>query len=158
MDTMPAHDTNPLAASTVVADEGACAVTRALLQAAHAVEARLEASLEGAGMSLAKLSVLRHLVGAGEPLPLSQLAERSSCVRSNMTQLIDRLEADGLVRRVSDANDRRSVRATLTRAGQRRHDHAVQLLEAREGEIVAPLDGAERATLTRLLLRLGEGR
>ena len=30
-----------------------------------------------------------------EPLPLSQLAERCSCVRSNITQLVDRLEADG---------------------------------------------------------------
>ena len=43
------------------------------------------ANAQQAGMSLATLSVLRHLVMAGEPLPLSHLAERSSCVRSNMT-------------------------------------------------------------------------
>jgi DNA-binding MarR family transcriptional regulator len=125
---------------------------------AHAVEAQLEAALEGAGMSLAKVTVLRHLVQAGEALPLSQLAERSACVRSNMTQLIDRLEADGLVRRVSDPNDRRSVRATLTRAGQRRHDQATTLLAAREAEIVAALDVGERALLGELLARLSRGR
>jgi DNA-binding MarR family transcriptional regulator len=43
---------------------------------------------------------------------------------------------------VSDPNDRRSVRATLTRAGQRRHDQATTLLAAREAEIVAALDAA----------------
>ena len=134
--------------------ESACAITRALLQVAHAIESQLEASLEGAGMSLAKLSVLRHLVRAGGPLPLSQLAERSSCVRSNMTQLVDRLEAEGLVRRIADPADRRSVRAALTRAGQRRHDRAVQLLEAREREVVGVLDPAERAALTEMLRRL----
>ena len=152
MDTMPVQE--PILA----ADDSACGVTRVLLRAAHVVESQMEASLEGAGMSLAKLSVLRHLVRAGEPLPLSQLAERSSCVRSNMTQLIDRLEADGLVRRVADPNDRRSVRALLTRAGQRRHDQAVQLLEAREAAIVGSLDAAERATLARLRERLGAAR
>ena len=152
MDTMPARE--PLLAP----DENACAITRTIIQAALSVESRLEAALEGVGMSLAQLSVLRHLVQAGEPLALSQLAERSSCVRSNMTQLIDRLEAEGLVRRVSDASDRRSVRALLTRAGQRRHDQAVQLLETREAEIVGVLDPEERATLSRLLARIGRGR
>lgn len=152
MDTMPVRE------PVLAPDESACAITRTLIQSAHAVESRLEAALEGVGMSLAQLSVLRHLVQAGEPLPLSQLAERSSCVRSNMTQLIDRLEGEGLVRRVSDASDRRSVRAALTRAGQRRHDQAVQLLEARETAIVGVLDPDERATLARLLARLGRGR
>ena len=153
METMPAR-----AAATAPLEVGACAITRALVQVAHSVEAQLESSLEGAGMSLAKLAVLRHLVQAGEPLPLSQLAERSSCVRSNMTQLIDRLEGEGLVRRISDASDRRLVRAVLTRAGQRRHDQAVQLLEAREAAIVGVLDPDERATLARLLARIGRGR
>lgn len=149
--------TTPVREPTPAPCIAACAVTRALLHAAHAVESRLEASLEGAGMSLAKLSVLRHLVEAGEPLALSQLAERSSCVRSNMTQLIDRLEAEGLVRRVSDATDRRSVRALLTRAGQRRHDQAAELLAARETAVVGALEPEERTTLARLLARLEGG-
>ena len=43
-----------------------------------------------------KLAALHHLTQAGESLPLGQLAERLSCVKSNVTQLVDRLEADGL--------------------------------------------------------------
>ena len=146
--------TAPAMTPRTTAEYRAPDVTRTLLQTAHAVEARLESALEAAGMSLAKLGVLRHLVQAGVPLPLSQLAERSCCVRSNMTQLVDRLEADGLVRRVADSVDRRSVRAALTRAGQRRHDEAVQLLARREREVMSELTADERSTLTRLLQRL----
>ena len=67
----------------------------ALLKAAAAIEARLEDALGSAGLSLPKLGVLSQLAEAGEPLPLSELAGRLSCVRSNMTQLMDRLEAEG---------------------------------------------------------------
>jgi DNA-binding MarR family transcriptional regulator len=152
MDTMPVQE------RTAAVSEGACEVARALLYTAHAVEAQLEGALEGMGMSLAKLTVLRHLVRADEPLPLSQLAERSSCVRSNMTQLIDRLEAEGLVRRVADANDRRLVRAMLTRAGQRRHDQAAARLAAREAAVVSALDASDCAELKRILSRLSAAR
>src|SRR6185503_11906554 len=82
-----------------------------LLDAAHALEARVEAALAGVGLSSAKYSVLTKLARAGEPLALSDLAAQVCCVRSNMTQLVDRLEAEGLVRRVDDLEDRRMVRA-----------------------------------------------
>jgi DNA-binding MarR family transcriptional regulator len=88
-----------------------------LLSALHAVEDRLEAALEPRGLSLAKFGALSQLVAAGEPLPLSTLATRCACVRSNITQLMDRLEAEKLVVRAGDPRDRRSVRAELTAEG-----------------------------------------
>ena len=88
-----------------------------LLHAAQAVEGRMEEAFASVGLSTARFGVLGQLVQAGEPLPLSEIAARLSCVRSNMTQLVDRLEADGLVRRVNDPDDRRSIRAELTPAG-----------------------------------------
>jgi DNA-binding MarR family transcriptional regulator len=91
--------------------------TMSILHAAHAIEDRIEKALDGVGLSIAKHSALTQLQEAGEPLTLSQLAERLSCVRSNITQLVDRLEADGFVRRVADPDDRRSVRAELTELG-----------------------------------------
>ena len=72
-------------------------LTLELLGSLRLVEEHLEAALEPLGLSLAKLKVLAELVAAGEPLPLRTLAERCACVRSNITQLVDRLEADGLV-------------------------------------------------------------
>jgi DNA-binding MarR family transcriptional regulator len=92
-------------------------LTFSIMHAAHLIEDRIEEALGKVGLSMAKHSALSKLQEAGEPLTLSELAERLSCVRSNITQLVDRLEADGLVRRVADPADRRSVRAELTDTG-----------------------------------------
>ncbi|MEA2693445.1 MAG: hypothetical protein QOJ16_2832, partial [Acidobacteriota bacterium] len=73
-----------------------------LIGSVHQLEARLETALGQVGLSLAKFGVIAKLVAAGEPVALGCLAERCSCVRSNMTQLVDRLEAERLVERVSD--------------------------------------------------------
>ena len=91
--------------------------TFSILHAAAQIEEKLESALGSVGLSMAKHSALSKLAEAGEPLTLSDLAERLSCVRSNITQLVDRLEADGLVRRLDDPADRRSVRAELTPLG-----------------------------------------
>jgi len=86
-------------------------LTMSLLGAAEAVQTRIEASLSPLGLSLAKLNVLGVLVSSSAPLTLGELAQKLACVRSNVTQLIDRLEVDGLVRREADPADRRSIRA-----------------------------------------------
>ena len=95
-------------------------LTFSLLGAAQAVEARIESSLSPLGLSLAKLNVLGILVGSGKPLTLGELAQELACVRSNVTQLVDRLEADGLVKREADPADRRSIRAVITDSGRER--------------------------------------
>ena len=100
--------------------EGSC-LSFQVMETLGTFASRLEAALEPVGLSLAKFGILSKLVAAGEPLPLSTLAERSACVRSNITQLVDRLEADKLVIRVDDPHDRRLVRATLTAEGRARH-------------------------------------
>src|SRR5437870_865945 len=84
-----------------------------LLQAADALYQRLESAMGTAELSMAKYGVLQTLADAGEPLTLTELAAQQHCVRSNITQLVDRLEADGLVKRVDDPQDRRTIRASL---------------------------------------------
>lgn len=126
-----------------------------LLGAAHALEARVEAALERAGLSFPKFGVLSALVEAGEPLALSELASRLSCVRSNMTQLVDRLEADGLVQRVSCASDRRLVKAEITYAGRERHRAGAEEVAALEADFLSRVPAADRAALKRLLTALG---
>ena len=125
-----------------------------LIETMHAVEADLERALEGVGLSLAKYGVLSKLVEAGEPLNLSTLAERCSCVRSNMTQLIDRLEDEGLVQRVADPQDRRAIRAKLTDQGSSRHGDGVHALEAAERELLNRLKGPQRTMLLEALREL----
>jgi DNA-binding MarR family transcriptional regulator len=117
----------------------------------HTVEERLEAALEPLGLSVAKFGVLAKLVAAGESLPLGTLAERMACVRSNMTQLIDRLEADKLVRRVADSGDRRSIRAELTKEGRERYAVVLKTVEQVERELFSGLPENQQEVLLKLL-------
>jgi DNA-binding MarR family transcriptional regulator len=125
-----------------------------VLLVAHAVQEHLENALEPSGLSLAKLGALRHLAEAGEPLQLGQLAERIACVKSNVTQLVDRLEADGLVRRVPDPEDRRSVRAAITEEGLVRYRSGHEAVVAAEVVLVKELGAADQVLLSELLDRL----
>ena len=128
---------------------------QSLLQAAHALEGRVEEALSGVGLSSPKLSVLTQLVEAPEPLSLSELALRQCCVRSNMTQLIDRLESDGLVRRIPDPSDRRAVRAELTEEGRARQAQGAELVREVEADLLGRFSAGERALLAELLEGLG---
>ena len=126
----------------------------ALVHAAGNAESRVDSKLSVIGLSLPKLAALHQLALAGDSLPLGQLAERLSCVKSNVTQLVDRLEADGLVERVPDAADRRSIRASLTEAGRARQKAGsteVDRVSAGFSSEISPTDGA---TLERLLTAL----
>ena len=128
-------------------------VTLSIVHAARIIEERTERALETIGLSMAKQTALSKLAEAGEPLTLSELAARVSCVRSNMTQLVDRLEADGLVRRVDDPADRRVVRADLTALGRARQQEGVRLWLQAEGELLATLSERDSELLSDLLAR-----
>lgn len=126
----------------------------AVLHASNVLEARVEAKLASAGLSLAKLAALRQLAQAGDSLPLGQLAERLSCVKSNVTQLVDRLEADGFVSRAGDPSDRRSRLAVLTAAGRKAHERGCAIYQAAERELFGTLSRDESAQLQGLLAKL----
>lgn len=121
------------------------------VHAARQLEARLEGDLAAVGLSLARYGILEQLADAPDPLALGELAERLSCVRSNVTQLVDRLEAEGLVRRVADPADRRLVRAELTTAGRERQLAGAERLRRLQAAFGAALAEPDRAALERLL-------
>jgi len=126
----------------------------AVLHAANALEARVEERLADAGLSLPKLAALHHLSQAGDSLPLGQLAERLACVKSNVTQLVDRLEADGLVVRAADPNDRRSRLAVLTDSGKTAYARGSQIQQQTEREIFGALSKEESSALHVLLAKI----
>jgi DNA-binding MarR family transcriptional regulator len=127
-----------------------------LLDTAYSAQAKIETRLSVVGLSLAKLLALKTLADAGEPLPLGQLAERLSCVKSNITQLVDRLEADGFVAREPDPDDRRTRLAVLTTAGRRACKKGTGLQEEAERELLATLTRDEAHQLAALLEKLGK--
>ena len=88
------------------------------------------------------------------PLESSRLAELSGMSRQAVSALTKTLEADGLVRRTSAADDGRSVILALTAVGRRRLEVAYRTHNARETEWAAALDVDEQATLLKLLGKL----
>jgi len=125
-----------------------------LLQLAGAVEGQLEQTLGEVGLSGAKLAALTQLVEAGEPVSLGELAAQCACVRSNMTQLVDRLEAEKLVRRVDDPADRRSLRAAITPLGRERQAAGARRVEALRRRLARTLKSLDAVGLHRALAEL----
>jgi len=128
----------------------------AILHAAHAAEGEVEARLNAIGLSLPKLLALKALSEAGESLPLGQLAERLSCVKSNITQLVDRLEADGFVARRPDPHDRRTKLAALTAAGRRACHDGLKVQRDTERQLLKTLTADEARQLAALLAKVGK--
>jgi len=126
----------------------------AVLHASGVLESRVEARLSEVGLSLAKLAALHQLSRAGESLPLGLLAERLACVKSNVTQLVDRLEADGLVSRAADPNDRRSRLAVMTASGRKAYAKGSEIQLQVEKELFGVLSAEESKKLHEILAKL----
>lgn len=125
-----------------------------VLHSAQRVETRFEDELSGVGLSISKLGVLRILVDEGQPMPLSRLAGKLSCVKSNVTQLVDRLEADGLVARINDPADRRSVLASITDAGRERFTAGIEAAGRADAALFGETSAEDRHRLEELFTRL----
>ncbi|MBP2402732.1 MarR family winged helix-turn-helix transcriptional regulator [Streptomyces syringium] len=93
---------------------------------------------------------------AGEPQPMRRIAQQLKCEPSNVTGIIDRLEARDLVERRPDPADRRVKLAAATETGREVSGRLRESLNfAREP--LAGLSTQERAVLRDLLKRmLGE--
>jgi DNA-binding MarR family transcriptional regulator len=130
----------------------------ALLHTAYAAQAEVEARLGPLKLSLAKLLALKALAEAGDSLPLGQLAERLACVKSNITQLVDRLEIDGFVRRESAPGDRRTRLAVLTADGRKAVAAGTRLQEQTERDLLKTLSRDEAQQLAVLLEKVASPR
>jgi DNA-binding MarR family transcriptional regulator len=76
-------------------------------------------AVDGSGLTARMLEVLRHLADTG-PLTVGEQAVHLGIGRATATELIDRLEAKGLVARMRDQRDHRRVFVWLTEEGKRR--------------------------------------
>ena len=94
----------------------------------------------------------------GGALPLGQLADRLACVKSNVTQLVDRLEADGLVTREPDPNDRRSRLAVITNAGRQAYEKGAGIHRDAERQLFGALSTDDAARLADIIEKLDRAR
>jgi len=132
---MTAEASQRAAANSTQIDESPSAEVRALLRMLFGQQRRrfLIAASE-LDLHPAQAGALLQLES---PLPMSELASLLACDNSNVTGLVDRLEARGLVARQASSADRRVKHVVLTPAGRRLR---TQLL----AQVAAPVDRVER--------------
>ena len=116
-------------------------------------ERRSEAVLQEAGLSHVQLRLLYNLMLATRPLSLSELATRLGCGKSNVAQLMDRLEKEGLVRRDPYDDDRRKRRPVVTEEGKRRFFRALLTVRDAELPILGEFETEDLSGLARLLIK-----
>lgn len=122
--------------------------------AARQLRARMERWCEKEGLSETRLGILFMLRHAGAGVPLGALAARLHVTPRNVTGLIDHLERDGLVARVPDPDDRRSVLAHLTERGTARVDAMGDDTYRQQQALLAGFSQEELVQLRHLCLKL----
>jgi len=105
------------------------------------------------GLSEGRMGVLFRLYRCGD-LPLGELADDLVMTPRNVTGLVDRLERQGMVERVPDPEDRRSVRAKLTPAGRETIEGIWKEGLDRQFELVEGMSKEDLAQLRHLCLLL----
>ncbi|HVY92790.1 MAG TPA: MarR family transcriptional regulator [Bryobacteraceae bacterium] len=89
-----------------------------IVRTAEVAQRAISEFLDGFGLSAVQYNVLRILRGAGPAgATCSQIGKRMLTHDPDITRLLDRMEARGLIARARDGADRRAVITRITEAG-----------------------------------------
>jgi DNA-binding MarR family transcriptional regulator len=116
-----------------------------------AYDAAFERAAEAQGLSGAQACTLTPLLSGR--WTMRELADELRCDASNVTQIVGRLEARGLVTREPDSDDKRVRRVAITPEG-RKLRAAVERSFRFPSEALAQLEPSEREQLEALLGRM----
>ena len=133
-------------------DAGLGSAVFALRAATAHVERSLSRALEPFGITAAQfelLAVIDRLAASGAGC--SELGRHLAAQVPDVTRMLDRLDAAGLVSRCRDEKDRRVVHVSLTERGQSLLAEATPSAAEAEAAVFAALPDADRHTLLELL-------
>lgn len=133
------------------------AAATSIMRAQQIVLGRVDEALKPWSLTFARYEVLvlLHFSTAGA-LPLGKMGDRLMLHQASVTNLVDRLERQGYLRRVPHPTDRRTTLAELTSAGRAIIDEATQAVVAASTG-VADLTERDRTDLMRILKKLRAG-
>ena len=120
---------------------------------ARRLQRSMDETLAEFGLDTAENKVLSILAQGGEPFRSTpgRLAARMELSSGAMTNRLDRLEQAGLVQRLPDPDDRRSVVVELTDHGRKTYRRAVGAQANKEALVTAALNEREKVQLNSLL-------
>ena len=136
-------------------DVSALAVTGRVMRIARLLEKHRETVLAEYGLNVWSFDVLATLRRQGSPYQLKPTDLYGLLMLSSgaMTNRIDRLEEDGVVVRLRDPDDRRSVSVQLTPKGIELMDTVMPVLFEKEKQFLEQFTKTETQTFTKLLRR-----
>jgi DNA-binding MarR family transcriptional regulator len=130
-----------------------------LLRVTRSAEGRLREFLRSRhATTLPRFDVMAALHRHGDGVTMSELSRQLLVSNGNTTAIVDRLEADGLVRRTLPDRDRRTVIVALTAKGRGQFERLAAEHEHEVNQVFAGLSDADVDRLTSILKRLSEGR
>jgi len=123
-------------------------IVRLVMDLSRNLMSHYDAKLAKLHLTLPQALLLRQL---GDALPMNEAAGKLHCDPSNVTGIVDRLEARGLIERQHVATDRRVKQLALTAAGRRMRRRVEAILSTAPG--VSDLAAADQTALLALLNR-----
>jgi len=115
-----------------------------LLRASRAMEGELRRRLHGEfGTTLPKFDVMAALARKGAGMTMTELSRFLMVSNGNVTGIIDRLVAEGLVVRLAHEGDRRTTFVRLTRTGAQSFQAMAAAHEAWVNQLLGGIDGQE---------------
>ena len=106
------------------------------------------------GTTLPRFDVMAALYRRRDGVTMSELSRMLLVSNGNATAVVDRLEADGLVRRTPSDTDRRTVFAALTPAGLAQFEVYAAEHEAEVNRIFGGMTDDELDGMTEMLKRM----
>jgi DNA-binding MarR family transcriptional regulator len=127
-------------------------IVRLLMNLSRSLTSYYDTRLAELHLTVPQAMLLRQL---GDALPMNAAAGRLHCDPSNVTGIVDRLEARGLIERQHLTTDRRVKHLALTPAGRKLRRRVEAILSAAPGvsDLAAPDQSALLALLSRSLPR-----
>ena len=123
-----------------------------LLRASRAIEGELRARLrEAFATTLPKFDVMAALARKGDGMTMTELSRLLMVSNGNVTGIIDRLAAEGMVVRLAHQGDRRATFVRLTAKGTQHFSGMAKAHEAWVAELLAGLGREDTDTLVGLL-------
>jgi DNA-binding MarR family transcriptional regulator len=104
--------------------------------------------------TLPRFDVMAALFRSREPVTMSELSRMLLVSNGNATAVVDRLETDGLVRRIPSESDRRTVHVALTETGRANFEHLAAEHEREVNTLFGDVTAEDLDTLNGILKRM----
>ena len=125
-----------------------------LMKAYRVLERHARCSIEPLGLGTSDFAILELLLHKGQQ-PVNAIGRQVDLTSGAITSAVDRLEAQGLVVRTADAEDRRTRFVSLTPKGTARIREVFGVHKRAMEGVTSSLTTAEREALISLIKKLG---